>query len=52
LGLALLHHCFGEFYRRGIAKAGMHVFRQMDAYEKELRAGHDLTTQVVESHPE
>lgn len=70
LGLALLHHCFGEFYRRGItkaglgvdaasltgatklyAKAGMHIFRQIDVYEKELRPGRDLTTQMIESHP-
>jgi GNAT superfamily N-acetyltransferase len=25
LALALLHHCFGEFYRRGIAQAGLGV---------------------------
>lgn len=68
LALALLHHTFGEFYRRGIKKvglgvdagsltgatrlyerAGMHVFRQTDIYEKELRAGRDLTTQVAEA---
>jgi mycothiol synthase len=67
LALALLHHAFGEFYRRGIKKvglgvdassltgatqlyekAGMHVFRQHDSYEKELRPGRDLTTQAVE----
>jgi mycothiol synthase len=66
LALALLHHSFGEFYRRGIRqvglgvdagsltgatrlyeKAGMHVFRQFDAYAKELRPGRDLTTQQV-----
>jgi len=66
LALALLHHVFGEFYRRGIQKvglgvdassltgatrlyekAGMHVFRQYDSYEKELRPGRDLTTQTI-----
>ncbi len=66
LALALLHHAFGEFYRRGIKKvglgvdassltgairlyerAGMQVFRQSDAYEKELRPGRDLTRQQV-----
>ncbi len=29
-------------------KAGMHVFRQMDSYEKVLRPGEDLSTQSVE----
>ena len=66
LALALLHHAFGEFHRRGIKKvglgvdassltgatrlyekAGMHVFRQYDTYEKELRPGRDLTTQTI-----
>ena len=66
LALALLHHIFGEFYRRGIKKvglgvdassltgatrlyerAGMQPFRQYNTYEKELRPGHDLTTQVA-----
>jgi mycothiol synthase len=66
LALALLHHAFGECYRRGIyqaglgvdassltgatrlyEKAGMEVFRQWDAYEKELRAGEDISTQQV-----
>jgi mycothiol synthase len=66
LALAILHHLFGEFYRRGIKKiglgvdagsltgatrlyekAGMHVFRQYNAYEKELRPGRDLKTQTV-----
>lgn len=28
-------------------KAGMHIFRQWDTYEKELRPGADLTTQQV-----
>lgn len=69
LGLALVHHCFGEFHRRGIAqvalgvdaasltgatrlyeKAGMQIFRQLDAYEKELRPGRDLTTQTLAAH--
>ncbi|MCP4363002.1 MAG: GNAT family N-acetyltransferase [Chloroflexi bacterium] len=64
LGLALLHHSFGEFYRRGkpraglgvdagsltgavglYERAGMHVTRQYDAYEKELRAGEDIRVQ-------
>jgi mycothiol synthase len=67
VGLALLHHAFGELYRRGVRKvglhvdatsltgatrlyerAGMHVDRQSHAYEKELRAGKDLSTQSVE----
>ncbi len=67
IGLALLHHAFGEFYRRDIhtvylgvdaqsltgatrlyERAGMHVVRQSTAYEKELRAGKELTTQTVE----
>ncbi len=66
LGMALLHHTFGEFFRRGQArvglgvdassltgatglyeKAGMHVVRQWDRYEKELRPGRDLTTQSL-----
>lgn len=66
LALALLHHLFGEFYRRGTTKvglgvdagsltgatrlyvrAGMHVFRHYEIYEKELRSGQDLTTQVA-----
>lgn len=28
-------------------KAGMHIFRQHDSYEKELRPGRDLTTQTI-----
>ncbi|MCX6049182.1 MAG: GNAT family N-acetyltransferase, partial [Chloroflexi bacterium] len=67
LALALLHHAFGEFYRRGIKKvglgvdassltgatklyekAGMSVFRQHDSYEKELRSGKDLVTQMIQ----
>jgi mycothiol synthase len=66
LALALLHHLFGECYRRGIPKvglgvdassltgatrlyekAGMHIFRQWDNYEKELRPGEDLVTRQV-----
>lgn len=69
LGLALLRHCFGELYRRGVVqaglgvdamsltgatrlyqKAGMHIFRQIEAYEKELQPGRDLATQTV-GHP-
>lgn len=68
LGLALLHHAFGEFYRRGERKvalyvdaqsltgatrlyerAGMKVARQFDRYEKELRAGIELSTQEIEA---
>lgn len=67
LGLALLLHSFGEFYRQGIGeiylgvdsesltgavrlyeRAGMHVVRQFNRYEKELRAGKELSTQTVE----
>ena len=67
LALALLHHSFGEIYRRdkrrvGLGvdaqsltgatrlyeKAGMHVQRQYDNYEKELRSGEDLSTQSLE----
>jgi mycothiol synthase len=66
LGMALLHHSFGEFYRRGTRKvalevdsqnltgatrlyerAGMHATRQYDVYEKELRAGEELSTQSL-----
>ena len=66
LGLALLYHAFGEFYRRGITtvtlgvdaesltgatrlyeRAGMHVTRHFYRYEKELRAGRELSTQVL-----
>ena len=28
-------------------KAGMHIFRQFDAYEKDLRPGEDLSTQAL-----
>jgi mycothiol synthase len=66
LALALLHHTFGQFYRRGTRKvglgvdaqsltgathlyekAGMHVDRQFVVYEKELRPGEELSTQVA-----
>jgi ribosomal protein S18 acetylase RimI-like enzyme len=67
LGMALLRHSFGEFYRRGIhtvglgvdsqsltgatrlyERAGMHILLSYDHYEKELRAGIDLSTQTLE----
>ncbi len=67
LGLGLLQHVFGEFYRRGkkrvglgvdtesltgatrlYEKAGMHVTRQLDALELELREGDELGTQSVD----
>ena len=66
LGMALLQHSFGEFYRRGKYKvgldvdsqnltgatrlyerAGMHVARTYISYEKELRAGIELSTQAI-----
>jgi mycothiol synthase len=66
LGIALLLHSFGEFYRRGTFKvglgvdsqnltgatrlyqrAGMHVARTDISYEKELRAGIELSTQAI-----
>lgn len=66
LGMALLLHSFGEFYRRGNHKvvlgvdtqnltgatrlyerAGMHVELQYDTYEKELRAGIELSTRTI-----
>ena len=66
VGMALLRHSFGEFYRRGwhtaglgvdassltgatrlYERAGMHVARQFDAYQKELRAGKEPTTQTI-----
>jgi mycothiol synthase len=66
LGLALLHHSFGEFYRRGrrraglgvdaasltgatrlYERAGMHVAHESVVYEKELRAGVDLSIQTL-----
>jgi len=64
IGLALLQHSFGEFYRRGYRKvglgvdgknltgalrlyekAGMHVQRQFQLYEKELRPGTEISVQ-------
>lgn len=67
LGLALLHHVFGEIYKRGLSKAvlyvdasnltgalrlyqraGMHIVKQYNRYEKELRPGKELSTQAVE----
>jgi len=67
LGMTLLLHSFGEFYRRGTHKvglgvdsqnltgatrlykrAGMHVARESIAFEKELRAGVELSTQAIE----
>ena len=66
LGMALLLHSFGEFYRRGqknvvltvdlqnltgatrlYERAGMHVARTYISYEKELRAGLELSTQAI-----
>lgn len=66
LGMALLKHSFGQFYRRGQRKvklgvdsqnltgatrlyerAGMHIVRQFYTYEKELRAGIELSTQTI-----
>lgn len=66
LGLVLLHHAFGEFYRRGkhtvvlgvdsqnltgatrlYQRAGMHIKRENISFEKELRAGVELSTQVL-----
>jgi GNAT superfamily N-acetyltransferase len=68
IGLALLQHSFGEFYRRGFRKvglgvdgenltgalrlyqkAGMHVDRQFELYEKELRPGQEISVQDLES---
>ncbi|MCP4140959.1 MAG: GNAT family N-acetyltransferase [Chloroflexi bacterium] len=67
LGLALLQHSFGEFYKRGVRKvglgvdassltgalrlyekAGMSVFSQFDKYEKEIRAGKEISVQSIE----
>jgi ribosomal protein S18 acetylase RimI-like enzyme len=66
LGMALLQHSFGEFYRRGLRRAGlgvdsqnltgavrlyyragMHVARETITYEKELRAGVEMSTQTL-----
>lgn len=67
LGLALLNHSFGAFYRRGWRKvglgvdsqsltgaarlyerAGMYVAQENVSYEKELRAGIDLSVRALE----
>jgi len=67
LGLAFLHHSFGEFYRRGkrevglgvdaenltgalrlYEKAGMHIHRQFDQFEKEIRPGVEISVQSLE----
>jgi ribosomal protein S18 acetylase RimI-like enzyme len=67
LGMALLLHAFGEFYRRGRQKvglnvdsqnltgalriyqrAGMHRTRERISYEKELRAGVELSTRALQ----
>jgi ribosomal protein S18 acetylase RimI-like enzyme len=66
IGLALLHHAFGEYYRRGklgaslgvdaenltgalqlYKKAGMHVHRQFDLFEKELRPGVEISVESL-----
>jgi ribosomal protein S18 acetylase RimI-like enzyme len=66
LGMALLRHSFGEFYRRGSRKArlgvdaqnlsgatrlyeraGMHKAHEAYSYEKELRAGVELSVQLL-----
>jgi mycothiol synthase len=66
IGLALLQHSFGEFYRRGYRKvslgvdaenltgalglyqkAGMHIHRQFDLYEKELRPGEEISVESL-----
>ncbi len=68
LGLALLHHSFNVFQRRGkkraglfvdagsltgatrlYEKAGMHVNRRIDDYEKVLRDGKDLGKRSIEA---
>lgn len=68
IGLALLQHSFGMYYRRGFRKvglgvdaenltgalnlykkAGMHVHRQFDLYEKELRPGVEISVQSLEN---
>lgn len=66
IGVALLHHAFGEYYRRGMYKvglgvdsesltgatrlyerAGMHVEKTHNRYQKELRPGQDLAPQSL-----
>lgn len=68
IGLALLQHSFGEFYRRGFRKvglgvdgenltgalnlykrAGMHVHRQFELYEKELRPGKEISVHQLQA---
>jgi len=67
LGLAFLHHAFGEFYQRGkrkvslgvdaesltgalrlYEKAGMHIHKQFDIFEKEIRPGKEISVQSLE----
>jgi ribosomal protein S18 acetylase RimI-like enzyme len=67
LGLALLQHSFGEFYRHGrphirlgvdaqnltgalrlYQKAGMRVEREFVTYEKEIRAGREISVQSLD----
>jgi len=67
IGLAMLRHAFGDYYRRGFRKvglgvdaenltgalnlykkAGMHVHRRFDLYEKELRPGVEISVQSIE----
>jgi GNAT superfamily N-acetyltransferase len=67
LGLAFLHHAFGEFYKRGkrkvslgvdaenltgalrlYQKAGMHVHKHFDQFEKEIRPGREISVQSLE----
>ncbi len=69
IGLALLQHAFGEYYRRGFRrvslgvdaqnlsgalrlyeKAGMHVDRQFDLYEKELRPGREIGVESLDDN--
>lgn len=66
LGMALLLHAFGEFYRRGkrevglnvdsqnltgalrlYQRAGMHKAQERVSFEKELRAGVELSTRAL-----
>jgi mycothiol synthase len=66
IGLALLHHAFGEYFRRGFHKvslgvdgqnltgalslykrAGMHIHRQYDLYQKELRPGVEYSVESL-----
>ena len=67
IGLALLQHSFGEYYRRGFRKvglgvdgenltgalrlyerAGMHIHRQFELFEKELRPGKEISVENLE----